>query len=110
LLAVQLLPMALRWMVGCFLGFRLWLGFHANLPRLNSTWPGPVGETYSVSPAGSGRSPFQNNARHHLHNRQYQSHALHRAGTLQRKCGLSCQARLCHRFYLHQALHRYRAP
>jgi len=29
---------------------------------LNSTWPGPVGETYSVSPLGSGRSPFQDNA------------------------------------------------
>jgi len=49
-------------MVSSFLGFLLWLGFHANLPRLNSTWPGPVGETYSVSPAGSGRYPFQDNA------------------------------------------------
>jgi hypothetical protein len=29
---------------------------------LNSTWPGPVGETYSFSPAGSGLSPFQDNA------------------------------------------------
>src|SRR5260370_40290927 len=29
---------------------------------LNSTWPGPVGETYSFSPAGSRRSPFQDNA------------------------------------------------
>jgi len=29
---------------------------------LNSTWPGPVGETYSVSPSGSGCSPFQDNA------------------------------------------------
>jgi len=29
---------------------------------LNSTWPGPVGETYSFSPSGSGRSPFQDNA------------------------------------------------
>jgi hypothetical protein len=62
LLAVHLSPMLLPWMVGCFLGFLLWLGFHANLPTLNSTWPGPVGETYSVSPAGSGRSPFQDNA------------------------------------------------
>jgi len=49
LLAVHLLPMALRWLVGCFLGFLLWLGFHANLPGLKSTWPGPVGET-SQSP------------------------------------------------------------
>src|ERR1700751_261433 len=31
-------------------------------PRLHSTWPGPVGKTYSVSPSGSGRSPFQDTA------------------------------------------------
>jgi hypothetical protein len=62
LLAVHLSPMALGWMAGCFLGFLLWLGFHAHLPGLNSTWPGPVGETYSFSPAGSGLSPFQDNA------------------------------------------------
>jgi len=41
----------------------------------NSTWPGPVGGNCSISPAGSGRSPFQDNGRHHLHNRQYRSHA-----------------------------------
>jgi hypothetical protein len=35
---------------------------HAYLSTLNSTWPGPVGETYSFSPSGSGRSPFQDNA------------------------------------------------
>jgi hypothetical protein len=29
---------------------------------LNSTWLGPVGETYSISPAGSGLYPFQDNA------------------------------------------------
>src|SRR6266704_2963485 len=50
-------------MIGCLLVFPLLLGFHANLPMLNSTWPGPVGETYSISPAGSDRSPFQVNAR-----------------------------------------------
>jgi len=81
--------MALRWMVGCFLGFLLWLWFHANLPRLNSTWPGPVGETYTISPAGSGLLSFSGQGRHHLYNRQYRSHALHRAGTLERKCGLA---------------------
>ena len=37
--------MVLRWMVGGSFVFLLWLGFHANLPVLNSTWPGPVGET-----------------------------------------------------------------
>jgi hypothetical protein len=29
---------------------------------LNSTWPGPVGETYTISPAGSDPHPFQDNA------------------------------------------------
>jgi hypothetical protein len=29
---------------------------------LNSTWLGPVGETYTISPAGSGLCPFQDNA------------------------------------------------
>jgi len=29
---------------------------------LNSTWLGPVGENVTVSPAGSGLSPFQDNA------------------------------------------------
>jgi hypothetical protein len=59
LLAVHLVPMVLRWMVGGSFVFLLWLGFHANLPVLNSTWLGPVGENYTISPAGSGRSPFQ---------------------------------------------------
>ena len=94
LFAVHLVPMVLCWMVGCSFVFLLWFGFHANLPMSNSTWPGPVGENYSNSPAGSGRSPFQDNARHHLHNRHYRSHAPNRAGTLQIKCGLSCRAKL----------------
>jgi hypothetical protein len=29
---------------------------------LNSTWLGPVGETYTISPAGSGLYPFQGKA------------------------------------------------
>src|SRR5215467_16349714 len=85
LLAVHLVPMVLRWMIGCSFVFFLWLGFHANLPMSNSTWPGPVGENYSISPAGSGRSPSQDNARHHLHNRQNRSQAHIRAGTLHGK-------------------------
>ena len=40
---------------------------------------------YSISAAGSGRSPLRDNARHHLHKRQNRTH---RAGTLQGKCGL----------------------
>jgi hypothetical protein len=46
----------------CFLGFLLLLGFHGNLPTLNSTWLGTVGETYTFSPAGSSLYPFQDNA------------------------------------------------
>jgi hypothetical protein len=38
------------------------LSFHANLSMLNSTWLGPGGETYSISPAGSGHILFQDNA------------------------------------------------
>src|SRR5216684_1342281 len=54
LLAVHLLPITLRCAAGCFLGFLLLFGFHANCSTLNSTWLGPVSETYSISPAGSG--------------------------------------------------------
>jgi hypothetical protein len=69
LLAVHFVPGLRRRMVGCFLGFLLWLGFHATLSVLDSTRLGPVGENYSISAAGSGRSPLQDNARHHPHNR-----------------------------------------
>src|SRR5260370_31742589 len=62
LLAVHVLPIALCWAPGCLLGFLLLFGFHANLSTLNSTWLGPVGETYSISPAGSGPYPFPDNA------------------------------------------------
>jgi hypothetical protein len=47
---------------GCCLGFLLLLGFHTNLFLLNSTWLGPVGETSTISPAGSGLYPFQDKA------------------------------------------------
>jgi hypothetical protein len=36
--------------------------FHADRSTSNSTWLGPVSETYSISPAGSGPYPFQDNA------------------------------------------------
>src|SRR5437016_14593313 len=45
-------------MVGGSFVLLLWLRFHANLPVLNSTWLGPVGGNYTISPAGSDRSPF----------------------------------------------------
>lgn len=69
LLAVHLLPIVLCWAAGCVLGFLLLLGFHANRSTLNSTWLGPVSETYSISPAGSGPYPFSGQRRHHLYNR-----------------------------------------
>jgi len=44
------------------LGFLLLFVFHANRSTSNSTWLGPVSETYSISPAGSGPYPLQDNA------------------------------------------------
>lgn len=38
--------------------FSCGFAFMLNLSTLNSTWFGPVGKTYSVSPAGSGRYPY----------------------------------------------------
>ncbi len=61
LLAVHLAPLARRCLATGFLawllvllGFFRCLAFHANLLGLNSTWPGPGGETYTISPSGSG--------------------------------------------------------
>jgi hypothetical protein len=34
----------------------------SNLPTVNSTRLGPVGDPYTVSPSGSGRCSFQNDA------------------------------------------------
>jgi hypothetical protein len=62
LFAVHLVPVVLRWAAACPLAFLQLLGFHANLPRVNSTRLGPVGDPYTVSPSGSGRCSFQNNA------------------------------------------------
>jgi hypothetical protein len=62
LLAVHVEPMARRWAARCVLGFLLLLVFHANRSTLNSTWPGPVDEIYSISPTGSYLCPFQDNA------------------------------------------------
>src|SRR2546429_2192776 len=89
-----------QWWLVALLFFSCGLAFMLTFLHSNSTWPGPVGENYSNSPAGSGRSPFQDNACHHLYNRQHRSHAPTRAATLQSKSGLSCRARLCLGFYL----------
>src|SRR5438132_13168287 len=68
LLALHFVPVVRRRMVGGFLGFLLWFGFHANLSMANSTCPGPVGASDSIPSSGSGRSPVQGSARHHPHN------------------------------------------
>jgi hypothetical protein len=62
LLAVHLVPFSVVWVAASFLsspGFFRLLAFHANLSMLNSTWLGPGGETYSISPAGSGHILFR---------------------------------------------------
>src|SRR6266404_7645164 len=58
LLSIHLLPTALFRAAGCFLRFVLLTGLHAKFSTLNSTWPGPVCDTYTISPAGSGLCPF----------------------------------------------------
>src|SRR5437660_4804729 len=89
------------WLVA-FLFFSCGLGFMLTFLCQIQLGPARLAKT-TQSPQRGRAVPFQDNARHHLHNRQDRSHALHRAGTLQRKCGLSCRARLCRRFYPHQA-------
>jgi hypothetical protein len=62
LLAVHRVPVIWCWAAACFLVLLNWFGFHANLPTVNSTRLGPVGDPYTVSPSESGRCSFQNHA------------------------------------------------
>ena len=74
LFAVHLVPVVLRWAAACLLVFLQLLGFHANLHgEFNSARPGrrPL---HSLS-IGVGPLFFSERRRHHLHNRQYRSHA-----------------------------------
>src|SRR5208282_1269816 len=68
-----------------FLGFSSGWGFMLTYSTLNSTWLGPVGETYSISPAGSGLYPFQDNAATIYTIANTGAKLLCRAGTLQGK-------------------------
>jgi len=61
LLAVHLVPMPPLARSG-WLPFSALLIFHSNPLLLNSTGLGPVGESFTISPSGSGLSPFQDNA------------------------------------------------
>jgi hypothetical protein len=54
----HLLPTALFRAAGCFLRLVLLTRLHAKFSTLNSTWLGPVCDTYTISPAGSGLCPF----------------------------------------------------
>jgi len=89
LLPIHLVPFALHWAA---------FGFHVGLPTLNSTWLGPVSETYTISPAGSGLYPFQDNAATIVTIANTGATLLYRAQTLQSTCGLSCRDMLCLRF------------
>jgi hypothetical protein len=60
LLSIHLLPILFR-ATGCFLRFVLLTRLHAKFSTLNSTWLGPVGDAYTISPAGSGLSLFKDN-------------------------------------------------
>jgi len=66
---------------------------------VNSTRLGLVGDSYTVSPSGSGLCSFQNSAATILHNRQYQSHVpLSGRNAPETICGLSCRALLWGKF------------
>jgi len=90
LLAVHFVPLAPPGGYGWLAFFRL-LGFHVNLPLLNSTGSPRSAKLHNLS-IGVGPFSFSGQRRHHLHNRQIRSHASSRAETLQRVGGLSCRA------------------
>jgi hypothetical protein len=75
MLDIHLSPMALRWMVGCFLGFLLWLGFHANLPRVEFNLARPGRRKPTQSPQRGRAVLLFRTTTPHLHNRQYRSRA-----------------------------------
>ena len=63
LLAVHVMPvMILLWAVVRAFAFRPLLRIHVSLSTVNSTRLGPGGENCTLSPSGSGLSPFQENA------------------------------------------------
>jgi len=85
LLAVHLVPVIWCWAAACFLVALYSLRFHANLSAVNSTRLGPVGDPYTVSPSGSGRCSFQNNAATIYTIASTGAMLLYRAGTRQRR-------------------------
>ena len=82
------------------LAFSCGLDFMLVSPRCISTWLDPVGETYSISPAGSGLYPFQDNVATIYTIAKYQSHSpLSGRNAPENINGLSCRAMLCLEFY-----------
>src|SRR6516225_10171299 len=95
LLPIHLVPAALDGALYAFLLLLLLGGLHSILASLNSTWLGPGGETYTISPSGVRPFPFF----------KVQVAAIFaiatpgamlccRAETLQGTIGLSCRATL----------------
>jgi hypothetical protein len=103
--AVHLVPVIWCWAAACFVVFFHSLGSHANLSTLNSTWPGPVGDPFTVSPSGSGRCSFQNNAATIHTSASTGAMLLYRAGTRQsRYAALAAEPRCASDFNLPRCL------
>src|SRR5262250_364480 len=104
LLAVHFVPVVCCWTAACFLVALHSLRFHASLSSVNSTRLGLVGDSYTVSPSGSGRCSFQNSAATIHTIASIRAMLLCRAETRQRRYAalaveLCCEAD----FNLHQA-------
>ena len=72
----------------------LLLGLHGILAALNSTWLGPSGETYTISPSGSGISFFKDHTATICAIATTGAMLCCRAETLQGTSGLNCRAML----------------
>jgi len=104
LFAVHLVPVVLRGAADCFLVFLRLLGFHGSSSMVDLTRLGPVGDLYTVSPSGSGRCSFQNNAATIYTIASTGAMLLYRAGTRQRRyAALAAESRCASDFNSHQA-------
>jgi hypothetical protein len=104
LLAVHFLPVVWCWAAACFLVARHSLRFHARLSSVNSTRLGLVGDSYTVSPSGSGRCSFQNCAATIYTIASTRAMLLCRAETRQRRYAALAVEPCCRGdFNLHQA-------
>ena len=95
LLVVHFAPVIWCCVAACFLTTLQFLGFHGNLSAVNSTRLGPVGDPYTVSPSGSGRCSFQNNAATIYTIASTGAMLLYRAETRQRRNAASAAEPCC---------------